>query len=65
MTDGNLRGDEEEALGKINGTSSKGGASEKGEPNTVRSVQHWIYNQKLIQRFNRDKDTPFQPVHHN
>ena len=39
LSEDNLGGEPEEALGQINGLTSKGDAAEKGEPNTVRAAQ--------------------------
>ena len=44
----NFVGDSEETLIQITGTPSEGGAAEKGQPNTVRSSQHWFYYKQVI-----------------
>ena len=40
ISEDNFRGEDEEALGQKNGTPSKGAATVKGEPKTVRATQH-------------------------
>ena len=42
ISEDNLVGEAEEALGQINGSPSKGDAAEKGEPKTARAAQHWF-----------------------
>ena len=65
MADGNLRGEAEEALGQINETSRMGVTSEKGEPKIFRAAQHWIYDLQVLDKLNRDKDPPLEPVRPN
>ena len=44
----NLRGEAEEALVQIYGKLIKEAALEKGEPKTVRSAKHWLYDLQVF-----------------
>ena len=49
LSDENLGGESEEALGQINGTSRNGSASVKGEPKTFRASQGWLYDLQVLE----------------
>ena len=49
-------------MGGINGMSSKGSASEKGETKMVIAAQRWLYDLQVLKRLTSYKDPPLQPV---
>ena len=65
MSENNLGGEAKEALGKMTGTPSKGVATEKGEPKTVRAAQHFFSDLQVLEKLMRDKDLPLEPVSPN
>ena len=59
----NLGGEAEEYLGQINASPSKGDATEKVEPKTVRAAQRWFYDLQVLERLTRDKYPPLKSMH--
>ena len=49
-------------MGQITVSPSKGYATEKGEPMTVRAAQHWSSDLHFVKQFTRDNDPPLQPI---
>ena len=62
LSEDNLGGDTEEALGQITGTPIKVFATEKGDPKTVREVQPRFYYLQVLEKLTRDNDPILQPV---
>ena len=57
-----LVGEDEEALGQITGSPSKGDVSEMGEPKTVRAAQRWYYDLQVLNQLARYNYHTLQPV---
>ena len=62
LSEDNLGGEAEEALGQITGMPSKGASEGKGELKTFRSVQRWFYDFQVLEQLTRDKYPPLQPL---